>query len=429
MLRPMVRVVATLLALVWVGTADAAPARRKVKITTEPEGAMVYLETVEDGPVCETTPCTVELPVGDNTVILELANHERLYEVVAVPRRGKVKDYQFKLVPAVGYVILDGPEGAELTIDDVDHGEAPTRAEVSPDAHRVVVTLDGTTLYDSYVEVPVGAEHLIELDAAGGGAGDDDEDVDLDGGRVTAKAKPRARAPFLRVSAALDVGFRAFRYRNVQTAQTLRDETERGQLLAGPIIELWPGVLAGIHALRGLSVLARYQYGLNKQEILATGLSGPTNTFWQSLELSVRHRWWFAERVSIEVGAGYVRDQLQFEGVAQDILRVPDADYQSLRLGVQAAMRFDKLEPYLAAENRIVTSGGKLAARFEDGTQTSGLRAAIGLAFRHGNLQAHLEGAWTRYSWDFAFEPDAMMRAEGASDSIRKIQLAVGYAY
>lgn len=389
---------------------------------------MVYLETVEDGPVCEATPCTIELPVGDNTVILELENHERLYEMISVPRRGKVKDYEFKLVPAVGYVILDGPKGATLTIDDVDQGEAPTRAEVSPDAHHIVVTLRGTTLYDGFVEVPVGSEHVIELDRDGGGD-DDDDDLDLGGARVTAKRTASGKAHFLRVSAAIDVGFRAFRYRNVQTAQTLRDETEKGQLLAGPVIELWPGVLAGVNALRGLSVLARYQYGLNKQEIVATGLSGKTNTFWQSLELSVRHRWWFAERFGVEIGAGFVRDQLQFEGAAQDILKVPDADYKGFRLGIQASMRFDKLEPYLAAENRIITSGGRIASRFADGTQTSGLRAAVGLAYRLGKLQAHVEGAWTRYSWDFKFAPDAMMRAEGASDSIRKIQVGVGYTY
>lgn len=425
----MVRAVASLLALVWVGTADAAPTRRAVNITTEPEGAMVYLDTVEDGPICDATPCTVQLPVGDNTVILELANHQRLYEQVVVPRRGKVKRHSFQLVAALGYVVLDEPEGAELTIDGVSHGEAPTRAEVTPDAHRVLVTLDGETLYDEYLDVTDGGEHLVEIEDPGsrGGSGDDEEDPTR-AGEVTAKAGPRGRDRFLRASAAFDIGFRAFRYREVETGQTLRDASENGQLLAGPVIELWPGVLAGVDKLRGLSVRARYQYGLNKQDLRATGLSGPTNTFWQSLELSLRQRWQFG-RFGIGVSAGYVRDQFQFEGAAQDILKVPDVDYQSLRVGGELSLQAGPLEPYVSFENRIVTSGGNLGERFEAGTTTSGLHGALGLALRHGSLRGVVEGAWTHYSWNFQFAPDAMRRAEGASDSVKKVQLSIGYEY
>lgn len=474
------RRVATLaLVLGWVGIADAGPTR-KLTIETSPPGAVVYLGEKEAGPACEPTPCTIDAPLGETPIIIELAGHQQIFENLVVPRRGKIRVPVFRLVRAIGSIVVGGPRGAKVSIDDEPRGKAPVTVEVSAEGHHVVVTLRGKTLYDDFVEVDSGGEVTIPVkgagasrhrnddaddagadddaddeasaftrrgdDAAEGDAeadGDADEDTDADddedilgedrdddrAGTLSAAAAPaRARAAYLRASAAIDVGFRHFVYEGVETPQQLREQTESGALLGGPIIELWPGEIAGVRLLRGLSVLARLQFGLNPQRVAGNGIMNPTNTFWQSMELSVRHRWIVRNMVTLEVGGGYVRDQFQFEGTANDLLLLPDADYQSFRLGGRASLLLGRLEPYLAAETRLVTAGGRLAVRFREAS-ASGLRGALGLGARHGKLFGRVEAAATSYRWDFTFESADERRADGASDSIKQLQLVVGYEY
>jgi hypothetical protein len=210
--------------------------------------------------------------------------------------------------------------------------------------------------------------------------------------------------------------------------QKLRTEKEGGQVLAGPLIELWPGELAGIDPLRGLSLLTRLQFGVNSQDVTGNGIMNPTNTFWQSMEFSLRYRRTIAKMFTAEGGIGYVRDQFQFEGMSNDVALLPDVDYKSVRLGLRASVLLDVVEPYLAIENRVVTDGGKLAARFPK-ADVSGFRFTAGVNARRGALLARLEASLTSYSWDITPEITGDMRATGASDSIQQIQLAVGYQY
>lgn len=437
------------LALAWV-LAQAAPARagsgRKITVETDPGGATVYLNDKEAGPACTGTPCSFEAPVGENALIIELDKHKSRFEALVVPRRGKLPKTSFKLEPAVGMVVIDGPIGARVRIDEEDRGKAPAKIDVSEDSHHVVVTLNGKTLYDQWIEVSAGADTTVTpkqvaSGASGGEEGGGEAELPEDGGGgegdggggegkvVKGAPAKRVRGRFIQASAALDVGFRRFTYEGVQTANTLKDEKEGGQVLAGPVIEVWPGELIGIPALRGLSLLGRFQFGVNGQPVKAASLSGPTNTFWQSMEVSLRYRFTIKQQFTVEPQLGYVRDQYQFEGTAPDVARLPDTDYKSLRLGVRASLLFGDLEPYVVLENRIVESAGKLETRFLPSTSTSGLRGALGLAYKRGPIIARVEGALARYAWTFQFDPMSTFRASGASDSIRLIQFAVGYQY
>ena len=437
----MVRVLVAAALVAWVGVADAGP-KRKVTIETEPAGASIYLGDVENGPVCEDTPCSVNLPIGEQILVIELAGHQRMYTSVVVPARGKLKTSTFKLEKAIGTIVVDGPRGARVVVGDTDHGKAPVRIEVAAEPHRVVVSLGGKTLYDDYIEVGSGEEVPVAVKRVAGGGGGradpDDDEAPLDGddddggsagGIRTGTGTPARRAAYLRVTAALDIGFRHFVYANVETPQTLREESEAGQLLGGPIIELWPGAMAKVAALRGLSLVGRFQFGLNSQQVTGNGIMNETSTFWQSIEVSLRHRWTFGAKLGVELGAGYVQDRHQFSGRPEDIALVPDAHYQSMRLGARVSAVLGTLEPYLSVENRFVMAGGKLEARFAEGTSISGIRGSLGVSARFGKLSARLEGTATRYSWDFTFMPSAAYRAESATDSIRQIQLAVGYEY
>ncbi|MGN6106243.1 MAG: PEGA domain-containing protein [Kofleriaceae bacterium] len=417
-------------------TARGEP-KRKVLVETDPPGADVYLNAKEDGSVCKT-PCSVEVPVGDTPVIIELENHVPLIQLISVPKRGKPAPARFKLDPAIGTIIVEGPRGATIRIDEVDKGKAPARIDIEAGPHIVALSLGGKQLDSQPIEVEAGAEITVSppgLAGAGEGEGSlGDGDGDGDGPEISGGDQgdaPRApRAKFLRISGAFDIGFRAFRYDGIETPGTLPPEEEGGQVLAGPLIEFWPGPLVGIRALRGLSLLVKLQFLLNRQQVTGNGLGGDTTTFWQIFEASVRQRWTIGDAAAVEVGLGYARDQHQFNTTQPaDLLLLPEADYQSIRIGLRGSLLLGAFEPYLAGENRLVLSGGALEQRFSRGGSASGLRGAAGVAATFGSIIARVEGSITRYSWTFEFDNNDRFRATGASDSIKLISLAVGYAY
>ncbi len=157
---------------------------------------------------------------------------------------------------------------------------------------------------------------------------------------------------------------------------------------------------------------------------------GNMTTFWQSLEISARQRWTLAKG-TIDVGAGFIRDQHQFNtNNTNDLNLVPDADYRAIRIGVRGSLRIGTLEPYLAAENRIVLSGGKtIEDRFSIEASASGLRGALGTTAKLGPIHGRLESSFTRYSWTFKSQPTDTFKATGASDLIIMISAGVGYEY
>ncbi|HSK01236.1 MAG TPA: PEGA domain-containing protein [Kofleriaceae bacterium] len=427
-------------ALVLLAAGEArAQARRDVLIESEPSGADVYLNSKDDGSLCKT-PCTIKAPVGEQAVIVELANHVPALESIIVPRRGKAAPLRLRLVRAVGLLIVKGPEGARIRVGDADKGKAPAKLDIDAGPHTVTLTLNGKQVLQELIEIEPDQEVTLRgKDVATGPAPpdetpeiiDDTEPGETGGGGVSQQG-PRARpprGPIVAVAGLIDVGFRRFTYENPMTP-ILGDEKEGGQVIAGPMIEVWPGTIAGVRALRGFAVIGRFQFPLNKQPVTGEGLSGTTTTFWQSLEISARHRWTFTQG-TIDVGAGFVRDQHQFNTEnTDDLNRVPDADYRSIRIGVRGSLRLGLVEPYLAAENRIVVSGGKVIEdRFTLDASASGLRGALGATAKLGPIHGRLEGSYTRYSWTFKSNPTDMFQADGASDSIFIVSAGVGYAY
>jgi hypothetical protein len=209
-------------------------------------------------------------------------------------------------------------------------------------------------------------------------------------------------------------------------------ETEAGQLLVGPVVEVYPGTAFGVRALRGLALLVRYGHGLNQQTVVDNN-DNPTTakTFWRTFEASLRNRWTIAKTATFEVGAGYVRDQHQFEADNQaDIDRVPDADYPAVKIGARGSLLLGAFEPFVTFENRFVMAGiGQIEDRFSRAS-ASGLRVSAGAALRFGRVSAMVEGSLARYSWTFTVDPqDGMLIASGAADSIKFVSFSLGYAY
>ena len=427
-----------ILVLLASSVAAAAP-KRKVKIETDPPGATVYLNAKEDGPVC-TTPCTIDAPVGDTPIIVELENHKQLFENLVVPAKKPVS-VKYKLMPAIGTINVKGPAGARITVGDEDKGKAPTKFEVPAGPHTVVLTLDGKKIGTEFVNVDANDEVVVEGKATQTASRPPDkepEEEETGGGGGATEVSTSAsvdtavtRGPYVKLAVAMDVGFRNFTYEGEDVSANLTPEKEGGQVMVGPVVELYPGTLAGIRALRGLSVLFRFGYGVNSQAVKSrtSMMTTSAKTFWRTFELSVRQRFPIKNVVSLELGAGFVRDQYQFEGEVDDILLVPDADYKSVRLGGRVSAIAKTFEPYLTFENRFVLSAGALQDRFDDAS-ANGFRAALGVEAKLGAVTARLEGAINYYSWTFSYDSSGdMFRADSGTDSIKLITAAIGYAY
>jgi hypothetical protein len=454
---------AAALVLLAVAAGEArAQAKRDVQIESDPPGADVYLNSKDDGSLCKT-PCSIKAPIGEQIVIVELADHVSLIESIEVPRRGKPATRRFKLQRALGTIVVKGPEGARIRIGDADKGKAPAKLEVDAGPHTITLTLNNKQVLQDLVEVEAGQEVVVrgkDVAAAGGGGGSSDggdgdgDDVVVNdagedgsggsggsggetGGSVTQKA-PAPRSPddkLFAVTGLIDIGFRSFTYQNAQvdddpaTVDELSDENEGGQVIAGPMVEVWPGTIAGVRALRGLAVMARMQFPINKQPVTGGRLMGMTTTFWQSFEISARHRWTIRSKGTIEASFGFVRDEHRFNTSPSNLNLVPDADYRSIKLGARGSLLVGSIEPYLALENRVVISGGDVIEERFSRADASGLRGALGAGTQLGPLHARLEASFTRYSWTFKYDTTDTFKADGASDSITLISAAVGYAY
>jgi hypothetical protein len=432
------QVLAVCLGLGHAGSALADGKTGKVTIETDPPGAKVYFNAKEDGEVC-TTPCTIDAPIGETPVIIEAEDRRSIIENLVVPRKARrpIK-LRFKLEPAVGTLIIAGADGATIKIDDEDRGTAPTQLDdIQAGAHHVVLERDGKRLYDGFVEVEIGGEAIVSPSAADAPpAGPEDEAaIAAPAFAPRAEAHGRWRTPSFVVSGAVDVAFRQFSYHNNRTPQTQRDEKQVGQVLAGPIIELWPTRLLKLDMLHGLAIYGRFELGLNKQAVAErnpqTGMSTNTSltTAWSSLEISVHQRWMIANAGTIEVGAGYTDDRYQFKGRAEEIEIVPDAAYKAVRIGGRASLLFGSLEPYVAIENRAVLSGGAMDERYTVGTSVNGVRGALGAAARLDSFELRLEGSLTLYTWTFRPDSTDATQADGGSDFIQNVTLAVGYIY
>jgi hypothetical protein len=421
------------------GPGQANTRTSKVTIETDPPGAKVYFNVKEDGEVC-TTPCTVDAPVGETPIIVEAENRRAIIENLVVPRKSaRPLRVSFKLRPAYGSLVVEGSDGATIKIDERAQGTAPRRFdEVLAGAHHVVLEQDGRKIYDEFVEVEVDADATVSVPRAAEPA----PPAAPAAPALTAAREPADRergAPVIAVAAATDIGFRQFTYNNNLTPQRQRNDHEGGQVLTGATVELWPTTLLHLGALPGLSIYGRFQIGVNPQRVTVmdpvTHAAVPTalTTSWRSLEISVRHRWTLANAGTIEVGAGYTSDRYQFTtdgSMEGDALRamVPDAAYKAIRIGARGSLLLGRFEPYVAAENRPVLSGGMMEHRYQLGTSVNGVLAALGAVVHLGHFQIRAEAGLVEYSW--TFRPDmGDAQADGGSDLIERIGLGVGYTY
>ncbi|HEX3477310.1 MAG TPA: PEGA domain-containing protein [Kofleriaceae bacterium] len=423
------------------GPGQGTPATRtsKVTIETDPPGAKVYFNVKEDGEVC-TTPCTVDAPIGETPIIIEAENRRAIIENLVVPRKtARPLRVSFKLRPAYGALVIEGSDGATIKIDERAQGTAPGRFDILAGAHHVVLERDGKKLYDEFVEVEVDADATVSVPRAAEPAA---PPASPPPALAAAREAPDGArtGPLLAVAAATDIGFRQFTYNNNLTPARQRNDSEGGEVLTGATVELWPTTLFHLGALPGLSLYGRFQIGVNPQAVSVknsmTGAETPTalTTSWRSLEISLRHRWTIASAWTLEVGAGYTSDRYQFttdgsmDGDAQRAT-VPDAAYKAVRIGGRASLLLGRFEPYVAAENRLVVSGGMMESRYKVSTSVNGVQGALGAVIHLGHFEVRGEASLIEYGWSFRYDLTDDDKADGGSDVIERIGLSVGYVY
>jgi hypothetical protein len=324
-LRPVVVVAAVLAgATVVVGAAPPALARpskgkpraprvEKVRIESEPAGATVYLGDKDSG-AAGVTPLDLELPAGEQVVIIELDGYVPRFETVVVEERtGDTDDttqtFAYALDPATSVLRVEAeagaaiPPGTRVSVDGVDQGELPAKLEVEVGAHEVQVTAPGREPYDEWVEVEGGEDHVMTVTAASIGA------------RVTTskpkpKRTPRAGQAMGEASAGVEIGFRHFKYDSPRSANARPyDASGTMQVVLDAELYPWRRFIAS-RVLDRLSITAGAGYA---PPITAHGAGGDVvDAYWRSQHAGLRFHAPLVDRFAIDVDAGWTHTLYTF---------------------------------------------------------------------------------------------------------------------
>ncbi|MEZ4368461.1 MAG: PEGA domain-containing protein [Kofleriaceae bacterium] len=427
-----------LLAILGLGvTASVAEARRAPKpklrtvvITSEPDGATVYVDDTETGPRGET-PLTLSLTAGEHVLILERAGYQTRFEALTVewPKRRadqkKPQEVAFTLEPAVATLVVAEPEGAQVLVDAVEVGVAPLSVEVEAGAHAVQVVVAGREPYQEFVDFPGG--EIMTITAILGPplpAVDDGEEPPMVAPPRSAGA---ARALPLVASIGYQYGTRVVEYRASRTPATLLPLEQDGAAMLLGRLELGVGRLARVRALAPLALAVGVGVGV-PQDVDSPGLGALTTT-WQRLAADLWYRPTLVAPVQLVLGAGVVRERFAFDGSDEARAVVPDATYASLRgeLGLRA-----RLGPVVATatgEVRAVLAGGSLADRFAAADARAwGGRLGVEVALPAA-LVLGVEVGLVRTRWTFMADAAGTYDADGARDDVRGVAARVGRAF
>lgn len=454
-----------LAALVGAARVEAAPTR-KVAIDSQPRGASIYLGEKEAG-AAGVTPLTLELPVGETVVIIELENHVPKFETITVPKgKGKPLKVTVRLEPAAASIVVaaDGPlRGARIVVDGEDEAAAPGRVEVPAGTHRVeIMSKSGKSLHSEEVTVTAGQVLAIEVTLSKDGKKGEDgkkgdkrrpkpasealpastgeEPVEAEPTRVAAveptesveptaerpeeaprSAPPSAEAPRLRFAPLVEVGWRYFEYVDAVTVDNTASLRQAGTVLLGARAELVP-----LRAVKHLALSVSGGYAVPQELSSNAGMLRATT--WR-VDATASYYLGLTRRAGLVALAGYGRSRYRFEGPAAAVALVPDATYSQVRLGAGLRGRLDWFELLASVENRLVLSGGTFSNRFKTAS-ADGLAAQLSLAAHLGaHYFARFDSGVARYDWSFTYESEDRYRAEGASDLMLVLSLSAGAAF
>jgi hypothetical protein len=428
---------ATMVVLGWLwGPGRAFADQRRVRIETEPPGALVYLGDKEAGALGQT-PVETSLEVGaDTIVIIELDGYSPMIQSITPRPRGrakkKVQVFSFTLQRALARLKVEGPAGARIIIDGELRGQIPDEFDVSAGAHQIEIKRPGFAPYEQYIDAEEGTETVVQVPATGAaateeadaeageeGSGSSDEDEPPGTERAATKGR---RLPWISVGVSADVVSRNFSYQNpgVQPANENRMlPMTQVQTVISLDAEFFPFRLGGRSGVLGrLSLVVGAGLGISQPVNAVAALAlGPLTTFWRNFHGRVRYRIPVAKKIGVDLQAGYLRYLHRFEGMESDVQRMPDVAYSSLAVGGRVSYALGRFEPFAGFEKRFVLAGGQLQDRFPAGASVGGIAASLGTSIQIKRwLSARVEGYLTQYSWTFISDESDLYDADGATD-------------
>jgi hypothetical protein len=230
---------------------------------------------------------------------------------------------------------------------------------------------------------------------------------------------------YIRVGAILDVGFRSFAYRGIATPDTIINrEDENGHALAGAEVELWPHRFLKLGFLRSWSLNGRIEWSAASQPV-----HGNLRTHWTSSEITARRGFAIGDLASVAVDLGYMSERYVYRGDPLGLDRVPAVDYRALRLGVSAAWTLGRYEPYVSLDYRsVIMPEGIVPDQFHHGS-VFGVGGALGALVRNGPVSVRFAASAVRYLWTFESMSTDSYQAQGAKDTILRLQLGIDYSH
>jgi PEGA domain len=440
--------------------ADAKP-KRKVRIESDPSGATVYVNSKKSRPRGKT-PLTLDLPIGEVTLIVEKNGYQPHIESVSVTAaKGKAakkpQPLSFTLDKAGSTIRLKGvSRGATVTLDG-NAVSATDKIEAEPGAHELVVKQPGKEPFDQWVEISAGDEKVVDVKAGGGGAvasggggggggdGGDENPLATAGGgagsgdsggggaaAVETHQEPGGRAPhpwYGTLGASYEAGWRRFTYSGL-TKGTQKPFEGNGIGMITFWGELAPWrASSGAHAIWPLSIVGSFGVGF---PVTASDPTGKTaNTFWRTTEVGLRWHWNVTHELGLDFEGGWARLLYTFRDDMDGLIdTIPDVDYQSVRLGLRGVARLGAGRLWVAGEDRIILSAGEETNRFT-GASAQGLGARVGfdVPLMSGRLIIRVEGNLSRYTWTFHSVMTDTNVADGATDTLFGFNAGLGGSY
>jgi len=398
-----------------------AQTKYKVRITSTPSGATVYINSRETEPVGKT-PLTHRLPSGNHTLILELADHEQLVDSIYVKKkRWKRQSFKMKLSEIeYGFVAISASksssEGASILVDGKKSGIVPRTIKVPPGAHQIEIVKDGYQRFEKWMEITAGKKTSLSVKLKADGETDPDP-TDPEPKTKIKKSGPSS-APgateFVSASAGFELGWRKLRYRNAQTTNLVPFDADHVGMLS---------VNARLHPMaRGKSASMR-RLALTGQVALAAPLETSTmtgteaiETTWREFDVGVSYGVPVNDSVTLGLDVAYGATQFAFSNAGTLADSVPEVDYRYVRLAAEMVYRGEKLRAGIGAAWLPILSTGVMVDRFARAA-SAGLKVGAGVSHAiTKNLAGEFSAFYRRYAHNFSYDAGATFQADGADD-------------
>ena len=142
---------------------------RKVQVESDPPGATVYLNDPSEGELCKT-PCTIDAPIGETPIILQLENYEPLFEHARRPAQRQDASRQLHAAERGRHARRPRPRRRDDQRRRERQGQGPRQGRGRERLAPRHVMFKGTTLFDDFINVETGSDTEIMATASSAGA-------------------------------------------------------------------------------------------------------------------------------------------------------------------------------------------------------------------------------------------------------------------